>query len=434
MKKTPAKDVVLFALITLLILELALRVMGYKPGVFQSYSEFEKVDSLYLFNNYAVNESGIYTFSSFVTDSARYIDKKSISDYFAKTTVDSPRYKPTEWGVDDLGTTLLAFEALSKDNFEASSSFEKFAIETLNKNEATAFDSLILSYLRHPYNSEGFRSISFTNRTYSDHPKILLLGDSFTYGQAASHLYNSFADLLLTMQYAVYNTGISGTDPAQYAKIVEVYLDKIKPDLVVVNFCLSNDFMPSPRTCDSDQPIEHLSNSGFLYSSPLGRFLTLDEAYNYYESFTKIPKNSLFNRAMASTAFTSKIWGLLYQQNWVKHEGIDEYNQWKHPGQEALMANTLPYIEFISQQCAKQNIPLLLVLLPDYSTMNDLGEIPLNPNLDLSSFEKFSYYYPSNFTAEDYPTNGDFHFNNAGSIKYAYFLDSLIQYSLQVSE
>lgn len=408
--------------------------MHYSPGVFQSYSQFNEVDSLYLFNNYAVDEHGIYTFSPYISDSARHIDKTIISDYFAKATVDSPRYKPTEWGVDDLGTTLLAFEKLAEDNFEASTTFEKFALKTLKKSQPSAYDSLIQSYLQHPFNSEGFRSVPFKARKYPNHPKILMLGDSFTYGQAASHLYNSFADLLLTMGYVVYNTGISGTDPAQYAKIAEVYLDQLQPDLVVVNFCLSNDFMPSPRTCKAGEPIEYLSNAGFLYSSPLGQFMNLEEAHAYYQSFTKIPSQNLFNRVMASSAFTTKIWGLLYQLNWLKHPVIEEYELWKYASQETLMANTYPYIKAISKQCAQQNIPMLLVLLPDYTTKNTHGEIPLNSAIDLSSFEEFSYYYPSNFTEDDFPTNGDFHFNNTGSVKYAYFLDSLIQYSLQTME
>ena len=97
-------------------------------------------------------------------------------------------------------------------------------------------------YADHPINADGFRSIEFrphiTQRT-----KVLLLGDSFTYGFSAMPLQRSFADQLLADGYVVYNTGFPGTDPVHYLNALRHFLDRMDPDAVVLGFYAANDVL-----------------------------------------------------------------------------------------------------------------------------------------------------------------------------------------------
>ena len=100
-------------------------------------------------------------------------------------------------------------------------------------------------------NKEGFR----------DHPynpdadiKILLLGDSISWGDCVPHtekIYPQVCEVMLTeetgVSFEIINTGVPGYTTLQELTFLKLYGKKYKPDLVVLQFCL-NDVVDRFRT------------------------------------------------------------------------------------------------------------------------------------------------------------------------------------------
>src|ERR1051325_10689296 len=55
--------------VVLLVAEISLRLLGFRPGIFRKTQGFTVVDSLILYENFTTDEAGIYKFSRWVTDS-----------------------------------------------------------------------------------------------------------------------------------------------------------------------------------------------------------------------------------------------------------------------------------------------------------------------------------------------------------------------------
>lgn len=414
-------------IIVFVLSELGLRMLGYNPNNYQSYQNFHTVDSIFVYNNYSTDEDGIYTFSPFITDSVR-IHESLFTAIDSLENQNQPSFtKSIDWSIDRIADVISEFKNLpSRAELEnEQNEFLNFAHELVEKDTLSPVDSIILGYINHPFNKEGFRSISFKPVT-SNQKKILLLGDSFTYGLSAEPIYASFADILLARGNIVYNTGISGSDPAQYLAICNKYVEELKPDIVIINFCLNNDFMNYLRIPVADKPLEFVTNAGLYFSSPEGKFLHAAEAYEYYQQLNKIPQTSFFNKLMSLTATTSQIWGKLNKWNFVKHEQMDNYSQWRFPSNEDLIKHTTFYIDGIFAKANSLNIPVQFVLIPDVGIQNEEGCVVLPEEFDLSQWEKYNYIFPIKFTSDDFAKDPDLHFNNRGALKYANILDSLI--------
>lgn len=88
-------------------------------------------------------------------------------------------------------------------------------------------------------NAHGFRTREFFPKQTNDY-RIVILGDSFTYGYNAnqSRTYPAVLERLLREKVApnitVYSLGVPGYSTIQYALLTSVYLDYLKPDLVIV--------------------------------------------------------------------------------------------------------------------------------------------------------------------------------------------------------
>jgi hypothetical protein len=130
-------------------------------------------------------------------------------------------------------------------------------------------------------NSDGFRGIPFEPAD-ATRPKILFLGDSFTWGLSARPITNSFVDLVSRHGYLAYNAGIPGTGPNQYAYLAEKYIPILRPDFVAVMFYLGND-MKRPDPMIPYHNAHHLTNAGSLNPfDEAGRYMSAEKAYQYY--------------------------------------------------------------------------------------------------------------------------------------------------------
>ncbi|MEX2588750.1 MAG: SGNH/GDSL hydrolase family protein [Chitinophagales bacterium] len=441
------KNILFFIFIILIVLifsEVILRVIGHKPGIFTNYDNFNTVDSLYTFKNYQTDEYGIYKFSSYVTDSLRI--EFDNNPQFTKREMIDMGIDPMD-GINNIYSEfkLLQLKIEGKEisskyhkeqlnSAEWKTPFPQLAEKLLKKKQGdNNWERLIGQYVYKPFNREGFRSIAF-DTTAEKAIRILLLGDSFAYGMSAYPFFNSYADILLSRGYIIYNTGISGVDPAQYAAVAKKYVPLLKPDLVILNFYPGNDLMPFPREANKDEPHEHMTNAGFFQSSPEGKYLNPQEAYSYYLSLVSIPETNTFNYISSKSSILTIIWGILHKNNWVEHPVLNNYNQLHYNVSKSQKAQlTSKYISDIMNVCKTNKTDLLNTVVPSKEVLINKNTIVEDSILQIV-FSNNKYYYPENLNPSDYIAGDDFHFSNPGALKYADFLDSLIQMQYIQSE
>lgn len=260
---------ILSLVITLLLIEVGLKLFGVKPGVYQYSQWFTEVDSLYIIEGFSADSNGVYK-----------VAPKAVSE--VRQRVNRLKEGRKVGAIDKFESSEIytnVYPTYDNDRRKPSSNFVAYALLVKAKAVKSDFDSAIIDYAFNcPYNEDGFRSIAF--KPYSgNRKKVLLIGDSFTWGNSAQPLNNCFADELLSKGYVVYNTGISGADPGQYLTIAKQYIPLLQPDYVVTNFYLGNDilcksidakFYYFSRTVIPYQPFQYLTNAGNLNAAPQG--------------------------------------------------------------------------------------------------------------------------------------------------------------------
>lgn len=389
-------------LLTVLLAEGVLRLFGWVPGQFQYNKWVEIVDDLQMQEGFIADENGILK-----VDTAVFFKAKSLFEQ-----------EDDEYQI--LQKQLVGdIDALVKDHYfldwsqSTSSKFSERIGEISHSLVKTQFDSLLSFYQLNPVNSDGFYSIPFVSENYGK-PKILLLGDSFTWGHSTSHKSGSFSNTLLARDYVVYNTGISGTDVAQYKKIVEVYLDRIKPDLVILNFFIGNDVTYFKRTPLSGVPLMYHTNAGNINSFQDGvQQTTMKAAYDNVLTHLRIPQTTMLNKCLSKTIFGTLIWRLLERRGIVRRDYFEASD--KH---ETLYCNV--EIREIQKYCEERNVRFLLSVIPDLKD----GVLTGASSVD-SLFNQIPYSEPE--MAVEMYNQDDGHFNDAGHLEYANYLEKLIQ-------
>ena len=102
----------------------------------------------------------------------------------------------------------------------------------------------------HRFNKQGFRGkdLPETAALPRDHSRIIVLGDSLTYGYAVSEdeTYPRLIERLLgpSWRVEVLNLGVSGYQSEEVLELARTYVPRLKPDLVIYGHCL-NDFLPA---------------------------------------------------------------------------------------------------------------------------------------------------------------------------------------------
>lgn len=427
-----------FLFFLLFLIEFVLRLLNFQPGFFQLYNNFHPVGSLEVYKNFENDDYGIYCFTDWVSDSIpKHYDfeKQKANDYLLDNF----------FPLDDIFNIYQSFFFLEKGKVEQSffnkiknkdeifddstPLFKHYHQNIKNKlDNLSGLDNLIAEYVERPYNSYGFRSIPFKIVEDRKKPSVLLIGDSFVYGMSSKPYYTSFSDILLAKGFVVYNTGIPGVDPAQYLAVAQKYIPLLQPDIVIVNFFPGNDFMSFERPTIPSQPHEHITNAGFFESSPMGKYLSPKEAYDFYLSLSFIPPNNFFNRMMSSTAITSMLWNVFRKFSWVNHQKLTDYEEFLNTkNQENSIKITQGYLKGIEEICNDNNSKLINVVIPyrynqdiEKNTFFKVDSLKLN-----ELYNGSSYHYPTNLKDEDFYKD-NYHFNKLGAKKYADFLEMRI--------
>jgi lysophospholipase L1-like esterase len=97
-------------------------------------------------------------------------------------------------------------------------------------------------------NSQGFRDRERMFDRTSSAPRLVALGDSFTYGAGVSYdeMFPTLLENALQRNAAgaeVINLGVSGWDPSEELHLLELYGVKFHPDVIILNFFVGNDIM-----------------------------------------------------------------------------------------------------------------------------------------------------------------------------------------------
>jgi len=415
-------------LLTLALAEVSLRHSGFKPGIFRYHDELTIVDSLQLYEDFIMTEEGIYRHSPIIVDSVQQLMNNSKKEQIDRFSDRLKYLYPFSSQVFEKYDSLISKCKMSSGTYKTQSEFDRFACKLLAKSDTTTHkaDSLYLTYLRQPFNQEGFRSIPFRDIT-TERPKVLLIGDSFTWGESADPIYNCFADRLAARGYLVYNTGVPGIDPVQYYATAKKYIPLLHPDIVIVNFYMNNDIIYRKRPIDEN--FEYITNAGDYFADPLKKTLSAKEAYNFYKKLYFIPNTGIFNQLCSQTVISSLLWGRLFKWDLVTHGPLKRYEE--TPQKRTPVSEY--YLQQIKALTQTHNAKWLLAVIPGCyrsSSITETNKVRLDKKTIDKTFQNLTISFPRNLTAEDYVSHQS-HFNNKGHRKHADFLqrkiDSLLQ-------
>lgn len=407
--------------VTLLVVEIGLRLYGIIPGIYQYSQWFTPVKNLAIKDGFYADSLGIFKTSP----TARKEVRKRVALINAGEDVRNNDSKEVEeiYGV--------IFETGDNNKGKNESALLAHALHIKQRLAKTDLDSAILDYVFNcPYNTDGFRSISF-KKYATNKKKILLIGDSFTWGHSAWPISNCFADELLSRGYVVYNTGVSGADPAQYLAVAKKYIAELKPDYVITNFFMGNDPLHLTindsvkyynRTVKPFQPIHYSTNAGNLISAPQGvYFSTADSAYNFVLTYYQVPTNTKFNKAMAATALGTFVWMQLHKTGLVSINVKDYEWYWQESSKNY---SGIPYcneqLRQIDSISKVNNATHFLISIADVAS-DKFGKPSQFPHM----FEGLKYC-SSPVNSNGYNLQ-NFHYNNEGHKQHADYIEQLIK-------
>jgi len=270
-------------------------------------------------------------------------------------------------------------------------------------------------------NSDGFKGAELQSLD-TTHKRIMFIGDSFTWGLSAKPFDSSFCNILTNeTPYQIINTGIPAADPVQYAKVAELYIPKVKPDIVFVMFYMGNDLMRQDRPFMPGEPFYYWTNAGAILADIDGmHFSNPQSAYNYLISqkyFLKNPEH-WYQKVISHSALLSRLYAARFR--------IEE----KLSAERAMKDShiTLKYLKQIKQIAQANNTQLRFVLIREEkdAEVNPNKYIELHSDLLLNDSIRNNWLFPE-ICKKDYTPLPDGHLNNAGHREYADFLKFLIK-------
>lgn len=376
--------VVLIGIITILLLEILLRFFQFEPGQIHKNKWVKKVDDLIVYNTFIADSNGIFKVNTEVLDSvSKYTNNEVGILYFNHSNIPCNNYASLIDKVKD-------------------------------KKVKSEFDKALLEYNVNPINNDGFYSIPFKKFQNESNKKVLLLGDSYTWGHTTINKTNSFANELLAKGYIVYNTGISAVDVLQYEAIAEKYISKLEPDIVILNFFMGNDIEYFKRDLKAFHPIYYGTNAGNIMAFQNGiEYYSALEAYDNIINQIFLNPKSYGQKIIIKSSVLTQLWKFFHEFGLISDNN------------EALIGEVLEkpacneQIDNIISICKKNNVDFKLVVIPDYL----YGKINVEDFPYL--FENIDYNKSS--IPEKYYNMNDGHFNDEGHKEFADFLDSLIK-------
>lgn len=403
---------ILPALFWLVFLELGLQVGGLDPGKIFQFRYFQKVDELILWEDYSANAAGITAFNQQGADLAAtgMWKGEKVKRFNANIGFAASSYSVYE-----------DFQELRDGDSEGPFADMLDSLLQLPPDQLDSLDRAHLLYRQRPINDDGFRSIPFVPYP-GPRKKVLLLGDSFTFGWSARPWTQSFADYLRTLGYVVYNAGITATGPDQYEAIAREYIPRLQPDFVIVNFFMGNDILHYPVHAEPHKMVFYPTNAGLMQAYPGYEHLPDPEtAYQFMVNEYYIQPNDWFSSLCSSTALGTMTWRVAQRFDFLS--SITERPNEAYFERNAARKSPTPvseqYLLNIKQWTEDHGGRFIGSIIPDVRD--------LSPDLDRDYpdlFPRLNMAVPS-VTMDDYHPTEE-HFNVPGHRRYALFLDSLM--------
>lgn len=398
----------LAALITLILSEVALRGLGWNPGQFQYNKWIEKVDSLGFIDGFTADENGVFKVDTAVSNRIHG---------WVNGSKDCPK-RIGQFCIDN--NLVQEIGAVYRDHYcpDSSATSKSVFFEKISHlNRPIGFDSLLSIYHQNPINEDGFYSISFNTRTKGK-GRVLLLGDSFTWGHSTTNKVLSFSNQLLNEGYVVFNTGISGGDLPQYLSVLRTYGHDLKPDVVVVNIFIGNDLPDHERVPMPNIPILYSTNAGNLYSHQGDSLFTnMHSAYTNVLDNMEITGNSSLEKLCSKTVLTTLIWAFLAKYDLIENP------LYRYPSKPVVPESRNSLISLI-RYCEKLDVPLIVSAIPNLEN----GDLFMPEHYE-AVFQDLKYSVPNVSTEHYNETDG--HFNDEGHMTYANYLRNLIELELE---
>lgn len=267
-------------------------------------------------------------------------------------------------------------------------------------------------------NSDGFRTLSF-DRIDSAKKKVLVIGDSFTWGLSANPIQDSsFCDLLSRdSNLQVINLGIPAVDPLQYSLVAQKYVRLLKPDIVFVMFFSGNDFMAHDRRAIPHSEMYYWTNAGAIAADIDGlHFADVQSAYDYLckeKYYLRKPK-SILERIISSSSLLSRLYAVQYR--------VEEKRLSLQTIQEPKI--TRKYLHQILDLCGTSKVPLRFVFIPEVKEVEK--DYSSNYNMLLNdSLLKETWLLPE-YKRDFYNSYPDGHWNNEGHRYMAKYLEQVL--------
>ncbi len=394
--------------------EIMLRNQGCVPGRLNALVDFVDSDSLTLNPCYTVDSNGIMKFSAFAESCLNYgVYKSRIQNSLYLSDSVKQIYK-----TDLIGA--FADSKVSPEFIAWSDSINRL------KTEDSALQ-LVKYYTLHPINPDGFRSIPFFPKLHSV-KKVLLVGDSFTYGFSADPITQSFYDQLLKNGDAlIYNTGITCTDPIQYLQVIKTYMPVIEPDIVIVSFYMGNDVMFHYREPLPFQFAAYPIDNKFVTSNPFGRYLSPTDANKVMRISNTLPnqRSSTINNFLAKTVLGTRLWITLSKTGLLNtfDSELEKYQDHRLDDDNPTTI-TRTAINNILKTVNANHAKIIFVVIPDQAVTN-----PWNQQFKLNELFKGIPVITAPDSSTWYNPYPDGHFNNYGHSMYATWLLKMIRTS-----
>lgn len=139
--------------------------------------------------------------------------------------------------------------------------------------------------VRFTTNAEGFQS--YPQQRDEDKLQMFVIGDSFTQAVEVSDEKAYYYHFEEPLRAQVYAYGMAGYGTLQESMILEEYLERVQPDVVLLQFC-SNDFIDNDRVLEAQAIYQvglrrpYWNAEGELeYANPHGRMTTLVQRTNF---------------------------------------------------------------------------------------------------------------------------------------------------------
>lgn len=360
-------------LIGLVILECTLYFLGYRPGYFYNY------------NKYPQYKIDIY-------------DSIYVLPFFYSDSIGMPKIK------------------------------KEFSNENFDKSYFKSQNQILQSYNDRNINSDGFSTLEFDSIP-SQKKKIILLGDSFTWGLSGNEYIDStFAQHLqkFDTNATIINLSVPGIDIAGYEAIIDYYIDKIKPELVILNF-YKNDFVfYDKKILPNEWNDIFLTNSGpylninydLSTEDSIFVFKKAIDAHNYY-----VNKLTLFNKTSSSREIffrscntLTQLYHLLFKRPILPLE----YNKFKRED------FTLKYLNRIINKVHNNHSQFILSIIPSIDSQYKINNKSISQYFSNVENLIIQKQYPDSFFI---PNDG--HFNSKAHKIYA---ESLYRYYNGISK